>query len=278
MMENKLNRGIIQRLWYFFTSVQLAIILLALLAMDLCYAYFYVNDHTTIFEAMNREGLWPWLSTFGIQNFHLTSWFFILLLLLFFLAINSMVCTWHRLILLYRKWKVQGLGTHIALSIFIHMMHIGIVVTLVGYLISYTMTQVYPSITLVPEKKQTVATIPLTLTLLSMDLPVYEGKRLEAFSGRILRPQARIQLVLGHDTRIASLGFNKPIRFYGYTLFLQRFSPQQKSSISSRHYLVLDVRRDPGVSLYFIGITCFIVGFFGYILLGKNFNRPKGTL
>ncbi len=274
----ELKKGLLQQCWSLFTSVRFAIILLILLAMDLCYAYLSVNGYTTVLEPMNRLGLWLWLSTFGVRNLQHTSWFFILLFLLFFLAINITICTGDRLLRLKRKWRRHGQNKRIYFSLSTHIMHLGIVVILLGYLISYTMAQVYPSITIVPGKKQAINTTPLTLELIFMDLPVYAGKRLEAFSGRVLRPKACLSLALEEDKRIAFLGFNDPIRFHGYTLFLQRFSPHAKSSISKRRYIVLDVRRDPGVFLYFIGIACFLSGMFGYIFFNLNSKTLKGTV
>ena len=254
------------RLWHSLADIRIGVVLMILLSLNLCLGFFCLNRQSALFEPMNNLGILPWLNTYGLSNLRHTAWLFILLLLLLLLAINTLLCTGHRLLHLVGRWRQQGGNRTLYFRLSTHVMHIGMVAILSGYLLSYTMTQVFPSQTLVPGREIAIAGTPLQLEVVSMKLPVYQGKRLELFAGRVIKPEIDLRLVADGEERTAVLGFNDPVRFQGYTVFLQHFSPRSKSSMTTARYIVVDIRRDPGASLYFTGAAIFIPGMFGYIM------------
>jgi cytochrome c biogenesis protein ResB len=262
-------------LWRSLGSIRLAVVLLILLALDLSLAYFSINGRSIVFEPMNQVGIWTWLNTYAVTNLHCTAWFFILLLLLSALVLNTLVCTASRVWALLRGWIKHGAGKRLYFSLSTHIMHLGMVVILIGYLVSYTMSQVYPSLTLAPKKEAIVAGTNLQVELLNMTLPIYEGKRLKSFSGRVISPSVQLRIASPSGERIATLRFNSPVRFQGYSFFLQRFSPNRKSGMSNGQYIVIDVRHDPGVLLYFIGISFFLGGLLFYIIFWIRTRQPR---
>lgn len=72
----------------------------------------------------------------------------------------------------------------------------GMVVILLGYLISYTMSQIFSSQTLVPHKKAVVAGTGLTLELKEIELPFYQGNRLPVtFQDRVINPRVTMDVL-----------------------------------------------------------------------------------
>ncbi len=255
---------LIQRLVQRLASVRLGITIMLLLAMDVGAGYFFVAGNTVIFEPMNQAGLWPWIATYARGNLIQTGWFIIFLALVAALVVNTLCCT---ILRLARLWSQRHRrASRFGFSLATHIMHLGMVVILFGYLASYSLSQVYPARTLVPDKKVRVPGTGLTLALTNMELPYYQGTRLPAtFQNRVIRPAVTMQVSRGSDQRILNLAFNRPGRFQGYTFFLQRFSPRSKGGMSNARYIVVDIRRDPGVPLYFAGIAIFIAGMLGYV-------------
>ncbi len=259
-----------RQLYGFFSSIQLCIILLLLLTLDLGVGYFCVSGHETLFEPMNRIGLFPWLTTYGRTNFIYTAWFFLFLPILALLVINTLACTIGKLIHLFSRCRLNPTGKRARFSLSIHIMHLGMVIFLLGYLVSYTMAAVYPSITLLPGKKRIVAGTDLSLKLLEVSPDFYTGTRLTAFAGQSIRPRAEIMTRDHGGDKHATIAFNCPVRQGKYTVFLSRFSPKSAKTMNPTEYIVVDVRRDPGVTLYFSGLAVFLCGMAGYPLFKKN--------
>jgi len=257
------------QIYRFFASIRLAVIVLVLLAVDLCFAYISLDGRQSLFDAMNRQPLRDWINSYGVQNIQYTAWFFTLLFLLSILVLNMLICTGDHLWKLIRRWRTAGGNRRVWFSLSTHIMHLSVVLILIGYLLSYTMTQVIPSLTVVPNLSTKVADTGISLELLEMKLPIYEGSRLKPFSGRVIQPEILLRMMSHQESRTAWLGFNRPVRFQGYTLFLQKFSPKNKGGMSQARYIVVDVRNDPGVLFYFAGIAFFLAGMSGVI-----FFRP----
>ncbi len=258
------------QIYHLFSSIRLAVIVLVLLAVDLCFAYISLNGRESLFDAMNRQSIWVWINSYGVENIQYTAWFFALLFLLSVLVLNTLVCTGDRLWKLIRRWRTAGANRQFCFSMSTHIMHLSVVVILIGYLLSYTMTRVSPSLTVVPDLPTKIPGTEISLELIEMKLPAYEGSRLQPFSGRVIQPEILLRMMSHNESRTAWLGFNKPVRFLGHTLFLQKFSPRSNSStMSLSRYIVIDVRNDPGVLFYFAGIIFFLTG-----MVGLVFFRP----
>lgn len=267
---NSTNRtaALFQRL----ASVRLGVTIIMVLAIDLALGYFFVDGHTVIFEPLNQVGLWSWIATYGRINLVYSAWFFVFLILMVVLVMNTLCCT---LLRLHRLWQHRHQGIRrFGFALSTHIMHLGMVIILAGYLASYSLTTVYPSITLTPEKQVNLNGTSLNLSLQEMDLPYYRGDRLPAtFIDRVITPTITVVASQGDHKRLLTLGLNKPAFFSGYSFFLQRFSPKSKSGMTKARYIVLDIRRDPGVLLYFIGIAVFVVGMIGYIWFWQSSRR-----
>ena len=246
--------------WSAGNSLRTTLWLIVMLVADLLVGYRQLLSDHTIFEPMNQVGLYTWTMTYARSAPFRTAWFLLLLLLLGLFTLNTLICTLTRLKPLLRK-PFREIATR-RRRVAIHLMHLGIVIILSGYLVSYTWSTVHPSLTLIPRHPILLDNPPLRLELRQMQLAYYAGDRLAEFRGRILAPQLTLEIDnprSGHRTS-ATLAFNHPIFFQGYSIFLQRFHPTRHRGITTARYAVVEVRRDPGVKLYFIGILVFLTG------------------
>ncbi len=257
-----------------FLSIRLAVVLLLLMAMTMCLAYGSVAGRDTMFEPMNQIGLWSWMETYGTAHLQYTAWFFLFLFFAALLAVNTLCCTVSRLLRL-KDTRTRPRKQRTVFSLLIHMMHAGMVLVLAGYLASYTLGQTESGIVLIPGRTSAVPNTPLRLELVSMKLPVYKGTRLEAFSGSVITPRIRIRAEDKSGKRTFDIGFNSPGLFRGYALFLQKFAPSRQGAINSRRYVVIDIRKDPGMMIYIAGIIVFVTGLTGYLCLHPRLRAER---
>jgi hypothetical protein len=262
-------------LWQILASVRLSIALLLLLATDMAFGYGTLIGNGQVFEPMSQVGLYAWIETYGLHNLHCTLWFLLLLPLLALLVVNTLVCTVDRLAHLLTLWRRQGMQQGLAFSLSTHVMHLGLVVLLTGYLVSFSLSTVRPGVSLIPGS--TVTSLDLTLELRELDLPPFRGEGLPAFTGRVLHPRAVVRLVRGERQGSVRLGYNRPAWFAGYALFLQRVNPSRVGGMSERRYIVVDIRRDPGIPLVFCGIGVFVCGLVGYVVLQGRRRQARRT-
>ncbi len=92
MAEMELNTRM-ERIWKALGSVDLAVVLLLLLVGDTAVGSLALRFGDNPFRSFNDSGLIDWVQTYGLHNLPETWWFFLLLPLLFLLALNTFVCT-----------------------------------------------------------------------------------------------------------------------------------------------------------------------------------------
>jgi len=276
MKEKPMATQTITTIYRFLTSIRLSFFLLLLLTADLCMGYICLHGNASFYEPMNTVGLIQWLTTYGFARPMLSAWFFILLVLLFCLVINTLVCTCDKLYHLGSTLHARLTGRRVWLTITAHLMHLAIVLLFAGYLISYTMSDIENSVTVMPGGKAVSFGSGLSFTLTKMDLTPYKHNRLDGFIGRYIDSDAHLIFNDGdNDTQQAVLSLNNPVSYWGYSFFLQRFNPRSAGEISPSKYIVIDIRRDPGTILTFTGMGAFILGLIGFIMLKTPFKTSR---
>ena len=268
-MQMNESRG--KKVYRFLISLRFSIVLLVLLTVDLSAGYLFLFGNASFYEPMNEVGLRQWLMTYGVSDPLLLSWFFVLLILLFCLVVNTLLCTCDKLYHLFTSSRKNYRGRGFRLTLFIHLMHVAMVLLLAGYLISYTSGTIYNKITLRSGGSYEVYNTGITIELAGMEMVPYTGGRSESFKDRYLDAQAFLRLSARDETVEKVMSLNNPVFYGGYSFFLQRFNPMYQGGMSAVEYIVLDVRRDPGVRFTFAGMAVFVFGFCGYLWLQ---NRP----
>ena len=258
-------RRIFKVVWDKLGSIHLTVVLCLLLTVDLSLGFLCLNRRSPLFEPLNELGLTAWSSTYGIHNLQTTAWFFLLLVLLALLCMNTFVCTTDRVVVLIRSRKHFGLRRFL-FKLGPHVMHYAVIVTLSGYLCSYLFAQTSGHRTLTPGTTITLPGGDATLTLDRFDARYYEGNRLEVYKDRVIDPRVWLTLDNGKTKVRSLLNFNKPVRFSGYGIFLKSYSPQKKKGgMDRRVRITMTIRKDPGVYLYLTGIILFTSGLALYL-------------
>ncbi len=251
-------------LWHKLGSINLTVALCLLLTVDLVLGYFCLNRHTSFFIPLNDMGLIPWMQTYGINNLLFTGWFFLLLMLLAGLAVNTFACTTSRVIQLLRA-RGPGGRQRLALKLAPHIMHYGLIVILAGYLCSYLCTEVLTSSTLAPGTHLSLPGTGGQVSLLAFEPEYYLGERLAFWKGEVITPNARLLLSDGVSPREAMLSVNQPVRFQGYSFHLINFAPKSPGGMKMKTRIDLHIRKDPGVGLYLAGMMLFTLGLIFYV-------------
>lgn len=247
-------------------SVRLSFYLLLLLTADLIVGYICLHGNSSFFEPMNHVGLRNWLTTYGMANPLLSGWFFVLLLLLFCLVVNTLVCTFDKLYQLFTTLGARISSNSFWLTITVHLMHLAMTMLLIGYLISYCFSTIHNSVTLLENPREATAVDEkLRMELSRIELILYTGDH-DSFTGRYLDARAHLVLRHGNDCKSAVISINNPASFRGYSFFLQKFNPKYKSGTNMARYVVVDIRRDPGAGLTFAGMVLFIIALTGYLI------------
>jgi hypothetical protein len=250
-------------LWHKLGSIRLTVIVCLLLWGDLAWGYLCLKGRTSLFAPLNDIGLPAWMATYGRHNPALTAWFFILLVLLALLCVNTFACTTERVILLVRA-RGAFPGRRLVFKFAPHLMHYALIVILAGYLCSYLFARVSPGFTLVPGVPVTLPGTTARITLESFDPLYYRGNRLPFLDNRVIQPRARLRLVDGDTRKTAVLTDCRPVRFRGCGIFMTDYSPKKKGSTAMRARIDTCVRKDPGVGLYMAGIGLFTAGLILY--------------
>lgn len=250
----------IRNIWEQTGNVKLTVGLCLALVADLAAGYFRLKGNAHLFAPMSEVGLRQWFATYGRHNLQTTAWFYILLILLAALVVNTFACTTERVIRLARS-RPRRLVFRLAP----HAMHYAVILMLAGYLVSYLASQVVASCVLVPGRAVRVTGTGLRIELRTWRPEYYHYGRMPAYAGRVLRPRAELALSSGRAEKTAVLEATGPVRFGGYGIFLKNYGPKQKGGMSSGIFLEVTIRRDPGLVFYFAGMSLFALGLVLYL-------------
>src|SRR3990172_739207 len=116
-----------KRLYEFFSSTGLTVVLSALIAAVAGAGSFFVMANPEFYRELDSVILLPWLVAEGPRYIGATFWIYILIILIGFFAINTFICTFDRLcsiIKMKRPWK----------SLLPQIAHAGFLVALLGHL------------------------------------------------------------------------------------------------------------------------------------------------
>lgn len=114
-----------KRIWNFFSSIWLTIVLAALICVDAAWGSILAVRQPEVFRGLDRVVLMPALIASPKTGLFL--WIYILIILIFLFAINTFVCTADRIYSIVKQkspWK----------SFFPHIVHIGFLIALLGHL------------------------------------------------------------------------------------------------------------------------------------------------
>ncbi|MFQ5737036.1 MAG: cytochrome c biogenesis protein ResB [Thermodesulfobacteriota bacterium] len=115
------------KLWRFFASIRLTIVLAALICVDAAWGSILTMGNPAFYRGLDARILLPTLLEHGMEYPRLTLWIFILILLVGLFAVNTVVCTTDKvcsIVKARRPWQ----------AFFPHIVHIGFFIALLGHL------------------------------------------------------------------------------------------------------------------------------------------------
>lgn len=115
------------RLWNFFASIWLTIILAVLICLVSAWGSLLCIKNARFFGDLDHAVLFPWLASTGTRRLDLTLWIFALVFLMSLFAVNAAVCTADKIYSIVKSRLPYQ-------SFFPHIVHIGFLVALLGHL------------------------------------------------------------------------------------------------------------------------------------------------
>ncbi|MBN2751218.1 MAG: hypothetical protein JXQ84_00765 [Rhodospirillaceae bacterium] len=250
------------RVWRAVGSIHLTVVVCFLLTLDLAIGYLSLRANLGIFVPLGDVGLFSWLQTYGVHNWHATAWFFALLVLLTVLSLNTFVCTTDRLVHIVKSGRGRA-GWRVKLAP--HVMHYAVLLILAGYVCSYVLSSSLPGRALRPGESLDLPDGAGVVTFVDFAPEIYHGNRLEGFDGYVLAANAQLVLTSGGVRREAVLNFNSPVYWGGYGLFMNDFAPRKGRGGMKQTFIRMTIRRDPSSLVYLAGLALFVLGMGLYV-------------
>lgn len=116
------------RVWRFFSSVYLTVVLAALICIVAAWGSLLSVRYPQFFRAFDQEVLLPFLASTGVEYLRLTAWVWLLIVLSALFGLNTFVCTADKAYAILRNRKPWA-------ALFPHIVHVGFLIALLGHLV-----------------------------------------------------------------------------------------------------------------------------------------------
>lgn len=117
-----------RRIWRFFSSVYLTVVLAALVCAVAVWGSILSARYPQFFRAFDQEVLLPFLLSLGPEYLGLTAWVWALIVLTGLFGVNAVVCTIDKVVSIIANRKPLA-------SLFAHIVHVGFLIALLGHLV-----------------------------------------------------------------------------------------------------------------------------------------------
>ncbi len=211
-----------KKLWNFFTSTRLAVVLTLLIAADVLTGTILLSSSPKALGAIDLEIFFYWLFGTGLNNLAASWWIFLLLALLVLFALNTIVCTVDSISLMLKPR--QGAARAKPRRILSQAIHLGFIIGLLGHLVSSTTgfrtmdNRIFEGDSIpVPQSSE------FSLQLNKMDVAF-------ANNGNMLRMDAYVSLV--RDEKIIRdkvVRLNEPLLYQGNAIYVTHHGNAPKS-------------------------------------------------
>ncbi len=248
------------------SSIHFATAVFILIVIDVMWGYFSVKASPEFFNALNEMGLVKWISTYGIRYESKALWLSILIILLAILALSTVVCTTIRLSNIIKAARLLS-WNRLIIRLSPHIMHYGVVIVLIGYLISYLFAQAARDTILIKGSTVLLPDGVTTLQLEDIHIDYYRGNRLSFLKLKAIDVKGTLVFRDSGNRVIhkAIIGVNKPVWFNGISIHLKDFAPRAMMGMYRVPFVYIVARKDPGIIFYFSGTVVFLIGLFIYI-------------
>lgn len=236
-----------KKLWGFFSSVKLTIILAAIICAVAAWGSILTVNNPRFYRAMDSQVLMEWLLGEGAGYPSLTAWIYILIFLVFLFTVNTVVCTADKI------WAIAKAKRPVQ-AFFPHIVHIGFCIALLGHLAgsvagfkTYGHTVFKGSSIPVPGR-----------SALSLRLDDFELR--ETDEGELQYLKSTVTLIdNGKEVKTDAIEINGPLLYKGIAFYhLDQGASPEGVVIDTGHGETADVRFEgsfttPGGAVYRLG-------------------------
>jgi len=266
----------IKNIWNFAGKWSLSVYLLFGIAIDLIIVSVVMKQHESVFSSLGRVMLQEWISTYGMGNLNITWWFYLSILLLFLLAVNTFVCTTKGVVSILRRRSSMGRKAFF-LRLSIHIMHASFILVLAAHLVSHITGVNLPNNILLKGRAISVCSSDLKVELKDLKVEFEKGTYFKTLEGNVKDASAILSFTdSGKNVQERLISCNRPVLFGGLSFHLGDFSPKSEGS-KLTPYIKLIIKKDPGVRLQVAGVALFSIGLFVYLLfvIQSRINRDR---
>ncbi len=255
-------------------SIALARIFLLLVSISLFVGSVFYNLNSEVFVPLNTLSLLEWLQTYGQNNLAYTWWFYLFIVFMFLLGMNTFFCTLDRTWIILSRYNKLKKDNLVLLLLSPHIMHFSFIILLLGYFMLYSFgINSYNNI-LRKDCPVTIHETDIKISLLKFSATPYKSRLYEGLNGKFIDPRIDLEISEGDTMERKVFGLNNPVYFRGYSIHLNDFTPKSGRSMSREISVNLTIRKNAGIPLFIMGIILFITGTFLYIIYNfKNTQR-----
>jgi hypothetical protein len=247
-------------LWDFCSQVKVNFWLLLAVSLNLAIGSYYIKHSPDLFNPLNFSLIQDWYFNSGRLFPGRIWWFGTLLILLFLLGFNTVVCALKRLFQLWPKRKQQGTKIFLV-KITPTFIHFSFLIILSGHLISLIIG--YHRV--VPLASGLKVQLPGGIAWELMDQGCEKYSLPESLKGSIRQCSVTLRILDSNRIIIKKAAVLSPILWAGYSFHLDFSGRKREGSIGATPTLNLIIKQDPGLKYILSGflIMCvFLVWYF----------------
>jgi hypothetical protein len=261
---------LLKRIFQILGSLKLAFYFLVCIALTLAIGSYYAAFYPKLFKALNKYLFLDWLQVYGQKNTDKIWWLFLLFLLLFGLAINTLICTLNKLAYFWRRRK-QFTFKEFVYKIIPSIVHLCFFLGLIGHLLSMTIgiNQTLP----IKLGKQIDLATGVKGKIVGQDCVYYhlEAQRIKV-KGLLKQCRVSLEIANSSDKRLIQISFLHPVSWHGLSFYLDKVKTNDRSV-----RLNLIVKNDPGAKLTLISdaMMCMLMGWYFMVLYYPKRRKRK---
>ena len=261
--------------WKFLTNATLSLWLIYALFADILIGSIIMRYHPSLFHALKDMTLQQWVVLYGASNLRVTWWFLGALILLFLLALTTIVCGTDKLIATIGTLRSGDVWRGL-LKLSPSIIHLAFLLLLFGQLVSHTLGIKLRGNILAPGVTITVPGSGMKITLKELRVDFFgEGTRFLGMDGSPRDCTGVLSIIdaQGHHDRVISI--NRPVWYKGWSFFIEDFYPKSRG-VTRSPFINMVIRKDPGIRLMMLGAILFGLGLIMHLLLVTRFHINRG--
>ena len=241
-------------LWDFCSEVKVNCWLLLAVSLDLTIGSFYIKNYPDLFNPLNFSLIQDWYINSGRLFPGRIWWFGTLLILLFLLGFNTLVCALKRLLQLWPKRKQQGAKIFLV-KITPAFIHLSFLIILSGHFISLIIG--YHQV--VPVASGLKGHLPGGIAWELMDQGCERYSSPDSLKGSIRQCSVTLRLMDSNRVFIKNATVLNPVLWGGYSFHLDFYGKKKEGSLLAAPAMNLIIKQDPGLKLILSGFLVMCV-------------------